>query len=227
MSERKITYFLDNAVWPLEKRGSVKRSEKDTKKRGFMLGAVLLYFQGQFRVSRQTRKNEELTKLLNKWMRKHHPKYRYSSIQLNRGTSALHVDQANCGKSVIKAFGNFTGGRLWSLSWPKKSFNIKRGNGKIIDGNVPHITLPSPKGTRYSAVFFNMKGRFRPLPPEQRKYLKELHFPLPKSLKCDQVPQRKRLPEAAKILKAKPFSLPSKYIGDIGLKYNIGRSKSK
>jgi hypothetical protein len=224
-----ILRILRETTFPVDPRGGVRKSTTDVSKGGFMLGRTLNYGIGIFTVSRKTRdpKYFKLCQALNAWVTKRYPDFKYSSIQVNAGSSALHVDRLNCGASLIKAYGKFTGGGLWVMDTPNVVHNIKT-NGKFMDGNIPHITMPH-KGERFSVVFFHMKGAWKELNEEESGFLKSQGFNLPQKgeLTCGK-PNRHKLPEAALILK-KNFGLTSKYIGDLTMlsKYAQNQKKGK
>lgn len=207
MKQADILRALQNSSFPFERRKSVRHSNSDNK-RGFILGTILDYYKNRYTVTKQTKKKQHLTKLLCAWIRKHHPSFYFTTIQVNKGGSALHVDSINCGPSIIQAFGKFTGGKLWSLDKPSKSASVR--SLTWMDGNVPHITLPF-KGERYSVVYFALKPRDSPPPTaEQQKFLRSLGFPaFKRNLRCPlskavleagSTP-KERLSKAANILK--------------------------
>jgi hypothetical protein len=225
VTDSSLCQVLKSISWPQDRRYSVRRSLKD-KKKGFVLGRVLDYARG-FAVSRALRikEYEELCKMLNSWARSRFPGFNYSSIQLNAGGSALHVDRMNCGPSLIKAWGHFKGGRLWVMDSPTKLIDVKR-TGKIMDGNAPHITMPYT-GQRFSAVFFHMKGSYRELAEKNKRYLRKLGFPLPmRRTNLCSIPRSRELPDAAKYLRDK-FGLSRKYIGDYNLKSQLVPTRTR
>jgi hypothetical protein len=204
-----ILQMLQSIRFPLEIRRSVRKSIDD-KKKGFVLGRVVQYGVG-YRLSNMAKKHKVLTQRLNAWMAQKNPDFRYTTIQVNCGGSGLHIDRLNCGLSVIKAFGNFSGGELWTLAKPKKLFNVKKGH-VYIDGNIPHITMPF-EGERYSIVFFATRGRYKDMPPADQVLYKKLGFPrAPQSKTCTDA-QKDRLSEAADILKGH-YGLADDDIGD-------------
>jgi hypothetical protein len=109
------------------------------------------------------------------------------------------------------------------MSDPRRRMNVHR-RGKIIDGNYPHITLPTT-GKRFSAVFFHMKGGWKELKSPERQHLRTLGFPLPRvgASKCT-LPRTKDLPEAARILRKK-FALTNAQLGDYKMLSRIQQSQ--
>ena len=84
-------------------------------------------------------------------MRIHDPCFTYTSIQVNRTGTDVHVhkDAYNKGNSYIIALGEYIGGNLWIGG---KEIYIHQKFLKF-DGSVPHKPLPH-RGTRYSLVYF-------------------------------------------------------------------------
>jgi hypothetical protein len=208
--DSKILELLRSTRFPPDRRRGVRTSNKDPKL-GFMLGAVVSYSHG-YRLSTMTRKNMDLARLLVKWMKAHHPGFHFTSIQVNKGGSALHVDRSNCGTSVVKGFGRHTGGKLWSMESPRKFRSVARGRGHVIDGNVPHMNA-AHKGERYSVVFFRFKANRAPMPRDQMKIYRGLGFPdMARGRQSCTLPAKRSLPEACRILRA--LGIPMRQIGD-------------
>ena len=100
----------------------------------------------------------------------------FTSISVNHGYAARkHRDQYNAGESVLKAFGEFTGGSL--LYWPDDDgesdvrtlparkalcFDARR-EMVLFDGRRCHCVTPF-KGERYSIVFFTAPEHNKVLP---------------------------------------------------------------
>lgn len=155
VTTRDILACLRTTHFPREIRRSVKRDSKD-QKRGFVLGCVNRYGYGWV-PSKKTRRHPELAKMLCAFCKQHRPHFKFGSIMVNLGSSALHVDANNCGKSYIISLGDHTGGKLWQ--YPNREINT-HNRLQECDGLLPHITLPF-EGERYSLVFFNSKGNLR------------------------------------------------------------------
>jgi hypothetical protein len=98
------------------------RTKGHGSKRGFVLGAVLMYSDTQFRVSQHTYRYKELAKALCKLGRESFPDFPFTSIMVNKGACALHVDRNNCGPNMICSLGEHTGGELWQ--WPGDVIDI-------------------------------------------------------------------------------------------------------
>ena len=161
---KQIVQYLSSIKWPDETRRSVKICVDYSKKR-FVLGEVLQYTRG-FRLGRMTKKHPELALMVNKWIKKKYPSFRYSSIQVNEGISPLHVDKMNCGPSLVIWLGDYEGGLLWS--WGNRPHILHNINNKgiIIDGNLPHMNSLTTSGKRYSFVCFTMKGKWNAMARE-------------------------------------------------------------
>jgi len=198
---------LRDVELPFDQRRSVRRSDAH-RKLGFCLGYVIQYDRG-WTASKFTVKSPELSRLLCRFARERFPDFRFSSIMVNQGASALHVDKGNCGPSLIISLGDHVGGELWQ--YPGTVLNVK-GKLKACDGRLPHITLPF-RGERYSIVYFNMKGERMGPTPEKRALLRSCGFNKPPLANSDHSARTELLPEAAQILR-KRWGLPQSYIGD-------------
>ena len=209
----------DIGKFPLETRRSVRRNSKD-KKEGFVLGYVVDYASG-WCSSRNTRRYPELASMLCAYIRSRKPNFKFTSIMVNKGTSALHVDSINCGPSYIVSFGDHRGGELWQYKNERvgKVWHILN-KLTLTDGLLPHMTLPY-RGERYSIVYYNNKGERGGPSPEDYKFLKNLGFNSPKQRRnCDKKPRSDLLPTAAtqleKLLSVKGVSIQKarSFIGD-------------
>jgi hypothetical protein len=158
---------------PRDARVRTKGHESNTRsKRGFVLGAVLMYSDTQFKVSQHTYRYKELAKALCKLGRESFPDFPFTSIMVNKGACALHVDRNNCGPSMICSLGEHTGGELWQ--WPGDVIDV-HDKFQISNGLLPHATLPL-EGERYSIVYYCVRD-LRELPcDEDQKLLEGLGF---------------------------------------------------
>ena len=190
---------------PREIRRSVLKSDRDPKL-GFVMGWVR-DFSGNRKVSKMARQHHDLYRMLCKYAQYHFPRFYFESVQINYGPSSLHVDQYNCGPSMIVALGNFTGGQLWQ--WPGDVFDIH--SPKEVDGSLPHISLPY-RGKRWSIVYFAGRVQLPKPAPEDISFLHSLGQPDLKPLGACQDIRRDLLPAAAEKLKQRGLS--SAYIGD-------------
>ena len=206
---RKILEYLRSIELPLETRRSVRASEKH-KKRGFVLGYVVGYATGWV-ASNATLEHPELAHLLCSYIRKRMPDLVFTSIMVNEGRSALHVDMMNAGPSAIVSFGQHKGGNLWQ--YPDKELFIRNRLARC-DGLLPHITLPF-EGERYSIVYYNLCNNDHRWPSRATvRLLDALGFNrLADRPTRDTPAQSHLLPEAARILR-REYGLSSAYIGD-------------
>ena len=209
MSSNQILEYLRNTQLPKENRRSVKASSKHDK-RGFVLGYVIDYGDG-WRPSVATLKHPELASMLCSYIRKRMPDFVFTSIMVNEGRSALHVDMLNCDLSAIVSFGDHDGGELWE--YPGKVLRI-RNRLKVCHGCLPHITLPY-EGERYSIVYYNLSPNDRRLPSrssvammDKLGFYRVTERP-PRTI----LPRADLLPEAARILR-RDLGLSPAYIGD-------------
>ena len=116
-----------------------------------------------------------------------------TAINLNANYAGKrHRDANNEGPSVIKAFGNFTGGRL--SYWPKDIVKPRCGvetldekdsvthdiskAATLFDGNRAH-EVENFIGDRYSVVFFFTASAYIRAQESEVKFLKSCGFPWP------------------------------------------------
>ena len=157
---------------PRDARVRTKGHESTHTKRGFVLGAVLMYSDTQFRVSQHTYRYKELAKAICKLGRESFPDFPFTSVMVNKGACTLHVDRNNCGPSMICSLGEHTGGELWQ--WPGDVIDM-HNKFQLSNGLLPHATLPF-EGERYSIVYYCVRD-LRELPcDEDRKLLEDLGF---------------------------------------------------
>jgi len=208
VTPREILAALREIDLPPDRRRSVRRSDAH-KKLGMCLGYVIKYDEGWV-PSRYSVKYPELSRLLCRFASERFPDFRFSSIMVNSGASALHVDRGNCGPSLIVTLGDHVGGDLWQ--YPGTQLRVK---DRLVpcEGRLPHITLPF-EGERYSVVYFNMKGDRTGPEPGQRRFLRHCGFHKPPKVPVDAVGARTDLlPVAARLLR-KHWGLSKAYVGD-------------
>lgn len=165
-----------------------------------MLGYVINYTTG-WCVARNTWRYPELAQLLCQYMRQHRPKFKFTSIMVNKGTSALHVDKINCGPSYIVSLGRHTGGELWQYVDAKAGQILKiKGNLTLTNGLLPHMTMPF-QGERFSLVFFSNKGDRKGAPKTDKRFLETLGFNSPSERgACEEAARSDLLPTAAVLI---------------------------
>lgn len=153
---------------------------------------------GRVVVSELSRRNQNFTKLLTKWMRTNKPSdvshnFPFTSISVNSMYAAKrHRDKNNCGPSIIKTFGKFTGGNL--RYWPRDSrkdrvedlrmagsvvLNVK-SSAKLFDGKRAHEVAPFTGKERFSLVFFTV-GKYSNADSPNEQLCKQLGFSWPTS----------------------------------------------
>eukprot|EP00811_Abedinium_folium_P000495 NODE_10453_length_1350_cov_23.103025.p2 GENE.NODE_10453_length_1350_cov_23.103025~~NODE_10453_length_1350_cov_23.103025.p2 ORF type:complete len:280 (-),score=99.78 NODE_10453_length_1350_cov_23.103025:267-1106(-) len=157
---------------------------------------VLRRRMGDWGITPPTLHYPNVVKLLLRWLQDNKLplacKFVCTSINVNANYAAItHRDQNNEGPSVIKAFGDFTGGKL--QYWPKdthvprprvdllkqsdaQSLDIKKAT-TVFDGNNAHGVEPF-EGERFSIVYFTARG-YGKAKPEHSKYATSLGFPWP------------------------------------------------
>jgi len=149
-------------------------------------------------LTRGTKQYPEVTQLLNKWLQDQLPadlkgKFCYTSINVNKNYAGkLHRDGNNCGPSMIRAVGGFTGGEL--NYWPEdlkrtplddftdtnpgnKVMVDIRDNLMLFDGNRGHH-VSKFDGDRLSVVFFSIRT-WNKITKEDAVLAKEWGLPLP------------------------------------------------
>ena len=149
--EGQLLEALRQISIPKDNRRGVRKHVQDYK-RGGLMGYAQNYTQTIYTASTFTQRKPALAKLLCDYVKEKRPDFRFSCIQVNEGASALHVDLANQGSSLIIALGNFTGGELYI--YPDKIVDIQNKLNEF-DGLYPHMTLPF-EGERFSIVYFNL-----------------------------------------------------------------------
>ncbi|KAK7230829.1 acetylcholine-gated cation-selective channel [Aureococcus anophagefferens] len=107
------------------------------------------------RVSEETRDRPRLARLLAAYGRAVLPReLPLPPIQVNANyRSAMHCDGGNVGASAICAFGDFTGGNLWTHDRGLLRVDGASRGARYFNGNMPHMTMPFD-GERYSLIYF-------------------------------------------------------------------------
>mmetsp|Transcript_13902 Transcript_13902/g.24097 ORF Transcript_13902/g.24097 Transcript_13902/m.24097 type:complete len:467 (+) Transcript_13902:36-1436(+) len=150
---------------------------------------------GVMNLTRPTREYPMVAKLIVHWLRDQLPRdakqFKFTSINLNCNYAAKrHRDGNNFGPSMIKAFGDFTGGEL--SVWPEDDKSMKlrdlpskkkvtldiSKNLAMFNGNTAH-EVDDFEGKRFSVVYFTA-GCHAGMPDDIRKKLLELDFPVPR-----------------------------------------------
>merc|ERR1719330_630542 len=139
---------------------------------------------GGFGVTSATQEYPHVTQVLNTWLRDRSPAelggehFPCTSISLNCNYAARrHRDGNNAGPSMIKAFGNFTGGELEDWSHDDRIVLNLRENMALFDGCRGH-EVDDFKGERFSVVWFSA-GKFWTMTEEQKEFLEECGFTVP------------------------------------------------
>ena len=170
---KEILHYLENMKFPTRKpamdrsrftvfKGGKKKIMELAKKgeevviEAFAMGKVHAYDKALPVDSKNNRKHPELFNLFKKWIRIHNPKFKWTSIQVNRNVETdWHRDRGNIGLSYCIALGDFQGGGI----------AIEDDNGKIkdyynnnkwllYDGRDRHQTIKIKSGFRYAIIFF-------------------------------------------------------------------------
>jgi hypothetical protein len=153
---------------------------------------------GGYGITPATKHYPNFVKLLCTWLRDNHLEkklgcdFKCTAINLNANYGAArHRDGNNEGPSVIRATGNFKGGKLkyWPLDTARPrpkvetlnkdecTVNDIKNETTIFDGTRAH-EVEEFTGDRYSIVFFSANG-FQKVPEKNVDYLKSLAMPWP------------------------------------------------
>ena len=152
-------------------------------KKAFCLGSIHSFRQGpRVSVATSIPRLKPILDALILLMRVYNPKFKFSSIQVNKNFTpgSLHVDN-NQGESMMISIGNFHGGGLWIDGVGERH---TRHNFVKFDGNRPHMALDYEGGDRYSFVFFTSNS-FIKLSTQDKTELKKLGFPTPNKKQLD------------------------------------------
>jgi len=173
-----------------------------------MLGLVRVRAFSKYVVAQQTHRFPLVTRLLCRFLEDNQPaglnhkmRFPFSTVCINRDYAAKrHRDRNNMGMSIVRAFGNFTGGRLryWpddpgaSMAPDPETLDAKKGvplvvkgRSVVVDSTKAHEVEPF-KGQRYSLVYFTIPN-FQKCSQEAKNWLcKECELPLPKNAVEDQ-----------------------------------------
>eukprot|EP00931_Biecheleriopsis_adriatica_P092312 TRINITY_DN66128_c0_g1_i1.p1 TRINITY_DN66128_c0_g1~~TRINITY_DN66128_c0_g1_i1.p1 ORF type:complete len:539 (+),score=113.61 TRINITY_DN66128_c0_g1_i1:243-1619(+) len=153
--------------------------------------------QGDIHLTAPTRRYPQVAELFARWLTDRLPEdvkdFKFTSMNVNCNYAArLHRDAGNFGPSFIRAFGQFTGGKL--NYWPedagaptsleksgltnanKVQFNLDKELA-MFNGNCGHSVDPF-QGTRYSIVWFTL-GCHDQISKEDREKLNKIGIPCP------------------------------------------------
>ena len=152
-----ITKFPSKDPYKDKTRKNVLQ-KKDQKIEAMVLGRVRAYDKKNLVNSSASNSGKyiELEKKLRELMKVHNPKFRYTSIQLNKSVeTAWHFDKGNVGMSYLIAFGKFKGGGVVVKVRNNKEMLLNNDHKWLyFDGhNSEHKSAPST-GTRYAVIFF-------------------------------------------------------------------------
>jgi hypothetical protein len=135
-----------------------KDKTEEVKMTAMVLGKVRHYFKSDLVNSTATREHKELHKLLNELMKLHNPKFKYTSIQINKNVNCKwHFDKNNKGNSYCISFGDFDGGGIdMKLNGKIVNFNNKNKWVYYDGGNIEHRTAKL-KGDRIAVIYYTRR----------------------------------------------------------------------
>tara|TARA_R110002126_G_scaffold31387_2_gene101112 strand:- start:64 stop:666 length:603 start_codon:yes stop_codon:yes gene_type:complete len=125
----------------------------------FVLGKVKDYSKSQPVDSSITKKGtfDELYKLLKQLVKIHNPRFKYTSIQINKSVETdWHFDKGNTGLSYCLALGDFEGGGVVVERGGKEFTYDNHKKWLLYDGHeLKHKSAKVKKGDRYAIIFFH------------------------------------------------------------------------
>ena len=170
VAEKEIANQIKNELETMKwikknpKKDLSRWRDKDMNIEAFVLGKVWAYHSPVMVNSQYNKRYEMLYKLLKKWVKIHNPKFKYTSIQLNKSVHThYHRDLNNIGDSYCIALGDFEGGGIqidfgdgeggdgFTKDYPNKNKWL------LYDGHTYlHKSIkPKGRGTRYAIIFFS------------------------------------------------------------------------
>ena len=196
---------------------------------------------GKWMMSQITEDYPHVPELLNAWLGAHVDAWspnawRHTSITINTGfASARHRDRNNAGPSLIRAFGDHSGGSL--LYWPTDQcsrgvehlsyadatlLDIKaEGCLRCYDGTKAH-EVEQYSGARSSIIFFMARGS-EGIALQQRQRLRDIGFRPPKNgkevLTACQILEDDSVPDIARMQDASPSAAVGAVISPRGATY--------
>merc|ERR1711920_323959 len=149
---------------------------------------------GDIHLTTPTKRYPDFTRIIVQWLKDRLPseiaEFKFTSMNLNCNYAAKrHRDGNNFGPSIIKAFGDFTGGELTCFPEDDRSTNIltlKSEDSKslnlkthlaMFNGNSAH-EVSDFEGQRFSVVYFTL-GCHAKAGKEAVADMRELGFPVP------------------------------------------------
>lgn len=161
---KRKTLKLLQAIEPFPQRKDTRKDARPIGKEafvGFCLGKVKKLDAGIVQ-SRFNSRFPELYRTARQLMHVHDPKFKYTSIQINKNMAcAPHRDAHNMGPSYGIGLGRYTGGELVVDG---QKFKLRNKFVKF-DGRLLHHVEPF-KGERYTLIYFTLK---KPSPPPRQK----------------------------------------------------------
>ena len=161
---QEIVAIFDKMIWKLKspkignpRKNIFKTKEKAVPIKAFVLGLVRDYAKSKLVPSTHMKwkKYQKIFELLKSLMKKHNPKFTFTSIQINNKVPTnWHKDKKNKGLSYCIGVGDFTGGGV-DIKVNKKIINYDNHNKWLLyDGaNFEHRTAKF-KGNRYAIIFY-------------------------------------------------------------------------
>ena len=124
----------------------------------FVLGKVKDYSKSEPVDSAITTKGkfDDLYKLLKQLVKLHNPKFKYTSIQINKSVETdWHFDKGNRGLSYCLALGNFEGGGVVVERGGKEFTYDNHNKWLLYDGHeLKHKSAKVKKGDRFAVIFY-------------------------------------------------------------------------
>jgi len=184
-------------LWAVKKNLDRKNVMPEGKNFVYSENIGLLHCSGgRLIATLHTKQYPKVLTLFAQWMKDNRPDshsrdFPFTSITVNSSFAARrHRDHLNVGPSIVKAFGDFEGGRLQYWGDDDKSTSLDvlldksatvhdvRKDGLVLDGNRAHAVENYTGEERFSLVFFTAQG-YEKVAPEVKDQLVEVGIPFP------------------------------------------------
>jgi len=201
ISDRDLAGVLE--VWSFKenkKRTNVMPEGKSSVN-SEMLGLVRIRAFSTYCAAAKTKMYPLVTKLLCRFLEENPPKglnrrmkFPFTTVCINRDYAAKrHRDSNNMGVSVVRAFGNFAGGRLRYFPEDTGGGNVEdldssksvvldvKHRSVVVDSTKAHEVEPF-KGRRYSLVYFTIPSWYKCSEEAKQWLTRECDVPLPRNM---------------------------------------------
>jgi hypothetical protein len=159
----EILNILDNTKFPVKDpyKDKTRKNilvEEGQKIEAFVLGKVRAYDKPNLVNSVKNIKFPLLFEKLKQFIKKHNPKFKYTSIQINKSVETpFHFDRGNRGQSYLIGIGDFKGGGVGVKTLPNLDVVEFDNHNKWLkfDGHtLEHKSLKKTGGIRYALIYY-------------------------------------------------------------------------